>query len=191
MFLKELIPTPGSLTLPTRSPRLLTHMVIKEVKSEVGRAKKIFFTLLVHRIDTLQILVVRRQNPLVQRKKQLPKQIGCDWLRCHDENRWMMNRQYPKTAATLVTNRGMFLANCTKHVIFDLVKFNPGKFFIPCLLKSTDTRLFILLFFSYLKSYFPRWFETVSYSFPSARFSRGRTNSSWSTFRTPRISRHF
>ena len=121
-------------------------MVIKEVKSEVGRAKKIFFTLLVHRIDTLQILVVRAQNPLVQRKKKLPKQISCGWLRCHDENRWMMNRQYPKTAATLVTNRGMFLANCTKHVIFDLVKFNPGKFFIPCLLKSTDTRLFVLLF---------------------------------------------
>ena len=140
----------------TRSPRLLTHMVIKEVKSEVGRAKKIFFTILVHWIDTLQILVVRTQNPLVQRKKKLPKQIGWGWLRCHDENRWMMNRQYPKTAATLVTNRGMFLANCTKHVIFDLVKFNPGKFFIPCLLKSTDTRLFILLFFSYLKSYFLR-----------------------------------
>ena len=121
-------------------------MVIKEVKSEVGRAKKKFFTLLVHLIDTLQILVVRAQNPLVQRKKKLPKQIGCGWLRCHDENRWMMNRQYPKTAATLVTNRGMFLANCTKHVIFDLVKFNPGKFFIPCLLKSTDTRLLVLLF---------------------------------------------
>ena len=77
----------------------------------------------------------------------------------------MMNRQYPKKAATLVTNRGMFLANCTKHVIFDLVKFNPGKFFIPCLLKSTDTRLSVLLFFSYLKSYFLRLFETVSYSF--------------------------
>ena len=175
----------------TRSPRLLTHMVIKEVKSEVGRAKKIFFTILVHWIDTLQILVVRTQNPLVQRKKKLPKQIGWGWLRCHDENRWMMNRQYPKTAATLVTNRGMFLANCTKHVIFDLVKFNPGKFFIPCLLKSTETRLFILLFFSYLKSYFLRLFETFSYSFPYARFSRGRRNSSCATFRTPRILRHF
>ena len=102
-----------------------------------------------------------------------------------------MNRQYPKKAATLVTNRGMFLANCTKHVIFDLVKFNPGKFFIPCLLKSTDTRLFVLLFFSYLKSYFLRLFEPVSYSFPYARFSRGRRNSSCATFRTPRISRHF
>lgn len=52
-------------------------MVIKEVKSEVGRAKKIFFTLLVHRIDTLQILVVRTQNPLVQRKKTAAK---TDWL---------------------------------------------------------------------------------------------------------------
>ena len=102
-----------------------------------------------------------------------------------------MNRQYPKTAATLVTNRGMFLANRTKHVIFDLGKINPGKFFTPCLLKSTDTRLFILLFLSYLKSYFPRLFETISYSFPNARFSRGRTNSSCSTFRTPRISRQF
>ena len=61
----------------TRSPRLLTHMVIKEVKSEVGRAKKFFFTLLVHRIDTLQILVVRTQNPLVQRKK---KAANTDWL---------------------------------------------------------------------------------------------------------------
>lgn len=60
----------------TRSPRVLTHMVIKEVKSAVGRAKKIFFTLLVHWIDTLQILVVRTQNPLVQRKKKQPKQIG-------------------------------------------------------------------------------------------------------------------
>ena len=45
-------------------------------------------------------------------------------------------------------NRGMFSANRTKHLILDLVKFNPGKFFIPCLLKSTDKRLFVLLFFS-------------------------------------------
>ena len=45
-------------------------------------------------------------------------------------------------------NRGMFSANRTKHLILDLVKFNPGKFFIPCLLKSTDKRPFILLFFS-------------------------------------------
>lgn len=59
----------------TRSPRLLTHMVIKEVKSEVGRAKKIFFTLLVHRIDTLQILVVRTQNPLVQRKNSCQNRL--------------------------------------------------------------------------------------------------------------------
>ena len=122
----------------TRSPRLLTHMVIKEVKSEVGRANIIFFTLLVHRIDTLQILVVRTQNPLVQRKKKLPKQIGCGWLRCHDENRWMMNRQYPKTAATLVTNRGMFLANCTKHVILDLSNLTQGNSsFHACLNRRT------------------------------------------------------
>ena len=45
-------------------------------------------------------------------------------------------------------NRGMFSANRTKHLILDLVKFNPGKFFIPCLLKSTDKRLFVLLVFS-------------------------------------------
>ena len=42
----------------------------------------------------------------------------------------------------------MFSANRTKHLILDLVKFNPGKFFIPCLLKSTDKRLFVLLVFS-------------------------------------------
>ena len=169
-----------------------TRFFSYQIHIHFHQGKKTFFSLhLVHRTNTLQILVVRTQNPLVQRKKKLPKQIGCGWLRCHNENRWMMNRQYPKTAATLVTNRGMFLANRTKHVIFDLGKINPGKFFTPCLLKSTDTRLFILLFLSYLKSYFPRLFETISYSFPNARFSRGRTNSSCSTFRTPRISRQF
>ena len=37
----------------------------------------LFFTLLVHRTGTLQIVVVRTQNPLVQRKKKAAK---TDWL---------------------------------------------------------------------------------------------------------------
>ena len=173
----------------TRPTRALTHMVIKEVKSEVGRAKNFIFHFTCPSDRYFADCGCPNTKSTRPKKKKLPKQIGCGWLRCHDENRWMMNHQYPKKAATLLTNRGMFLANYTRHVIFDLVKFNPEKFFIPCLLKSTDTRLFVLLFFLYF--YFPRLFSTVSYSFPYAQFSRGRTNSSCSTFRTPRISRHF
>ena len=102
----------------TRSTRVLTHMVIKEVKSEVGRAKPFFhFTCPSDRyFADFGCPNTKSTHP---KKKKLPKQIGCGWLRCHDENRWMMNRQYPKKA---------------------------GKFLIPCLLKSKDTRLFVLLF---------------------------------------------
>ena len=176
----------------TRSTRVLTHMVIKEVKSEVGRAKPFFhFTCPSDRyFADFGCPNTKSTRP---KKKKAAK---TDWL-------WltkMSQRKQVDDEPSIPKNgcyschkqrQGMFLANCTKHVIFDLVKFNPGKFFTPCLLKSTDTRLFILLFFSYLKSYFPRLFETISYSFPNARFSRGRTNSSCSTFRTPRISNHF
>ena len=30
------------------------------------------------------------------KKKALPKQISCGWLRCHDKNHWIMNWQYPE-----------------------------------------------------------------------------------------------
>ena len=30
-----------------------------------------------------------------KKKKALPKQISCGWLRCHDKNHWIMNQQYP------------------------------------------------------------------------------------------------
>ena len=78
----------------------------------------------------------RCQNKLVVANQGVSTKTG-GW--------WTVNTQ--KKAATLVTNRGMFSANCTKHLIVDLVKFDLGKFFIQCLLKLTDTRLFVLLFF--------------------------------------------
>ena len=31
-----------------------------------------------------------------KKKKALPKQISCGWLRCHDKNHWIMNWQYPE-----------------------------------------------------------------------------------------------
>ena len=170
------------------------------------RAKNFFFTSLVHQTRALQILVVRTQNPLVQRKKKRRQNrlvVADEGVMTKTTGWWTVNTQ--KKAANLVTNRrifdwrdskseicfedfktsgtflflhftflihalnvvktwrlilqvvekgmegwerGMFSANRTKHLILDLLKFNPGKFFIPCLLKSTDKRLFVHLFFS-------------------------------------------
>ena len=31
-----------------------------------------------------------------EKKKALPKQISCGWLRCHNKNHWIMNQQYPE-----------------------------------------------------------------------------------------------
>lgn len=70
--------------------------------------------------------------------------------------------------------------NYTKGFIFVPVKFNPGKFFFPCLIKSTDMKLLVLLsFFAFVEQ-----FSTFVYYWPYARFSRGRTDWSSSTFRT-------
>lgn len=158
------------------------------------RAKNFFFTSLVHQTRTLHILVVQTQNPLVQRKKKaLPKQISCGWLRCHNKNHWIMNQRYPE--------KGCYSCHKQRDVFSKLHKtlnswprqIQPTKnsSFHACLNRRTQDSL--CMYFSCFR--ICRAIILIVWdcllSFPYTQFSGDRTDSLCSTFRTPWISLPF
>lgn len=61
----------------TRLTRVLTHMVIKEVKSEVGRAKNFIFHFTCPSDRYFADCGCPNTKSTRPKKKKLPKQIGC------------------------------------------------------------------------------------------------------------------
>ena len=59
--------------------------------------QKTFFSLhLSIRQELCRFWLSEHKIHLSKGKKKPPKQISCGWLRCHDKNHWMMNRQRPE-----------------------------------------------------------------------------------------------
>lgn len=60
------------------------------------RAKNFFSLHLSIRQELCRFWLCEHKIHLSKGKKKPPKQISCGWLRCHDKNHWMMNRQCPE-----------------------------------------------------------------------------------------------